>query len=64
MSMVKERIAAYMDRVVEHRRWFHQHPELSGQEKETAVSSPPYLSIAGCTYRRSGAFRALHYGRR
>ena len=32
----------FYDRVVAHRRWLHAHPELSGQEKETAAY------IAGC----------------
>ena len=37
MSMVNEQIAVCLDKVIEYRRWFHQHPELSGQEKETAA---------------------------
>ena len=37
MSMVKEQIAVCLDKVIEYCRWFHQHPELSGQEKETAA---------------------------
>lgn len=37
MSMVNEQIAVCLDKVIEYRRWFHQHPELSGKEKETAA---------------------------
>ena len=33
----KERIALAQDSVIAHRRWLHAHPELSGQEKETAA---------------------------
>ena len=32
-----DEIAAVQNAVVEHRRWLHAHPELSGQEKETAA---------------------------
>ena len=32
-----DRINAVKDTVVEHRRWLHAHPELSGQERETAA---------------------------
>lgn len=32
-----DKIGAVKDIVVEHRRWLHAHPELSGQEKETAA---------------------------
>ena len=34
---LKERIALAQDSVIAHRRWLHAHPELSGQEKETAA---------------------------
>ena len=34
---LKERIALTQDSVIAHRQWFHAHPELSGQEKETAA---------------------------
>lgn len=34
---MKERIALVQDSVIAHRRWLHVHPELSGQEKETAA---------------------------
>ena len=33
----KERIALVQDSVIAHRRWLHAHPELSGQEQETAA---------------------------
>jgi len=32
-----DRIRVVEERVAEHRRWLHAHPELSGQEKETAA---------------------------
>ena len=34
---LKGRIAAVRDSVIAHRQWLHAHPELSGQEKETAA---------------------------
>jgi amidohydrolase len=34
---VRELIAKYEKAVIEHYRWLHAHPELSGQEKETAA---------------------------
>lgn len=34
---LNERIAFVQDSVIAHRRWLHAHPELSGQEKETAA---------------------------
>lgn len=34
---LKERIALAQDSVIAHHRWLHAHPELSGQEKETAA---------------------------
>ena len=34
---LKERITLAQDSVIAHRRWLHAHPELSGQEKETAA---------------------------
>ena len=34
---LKGRIALVQDSVITHRRWLHAHPELSGQEKETAA---------------------------
>lgn len=37
MMRLADRINAVKDTVVEHRRWLHAHPELSGQEKGTAV---------------------------
>ena len=37
MSKVKELIAKYENTVVEHYHWLHAHPEVSGQEKETAA---------------------------
>lgn len=39
---LKDRIALVKDSVIAHRRWLHAHPELSGQEKETAA----YISAA------------------
>ena len=37
MERVKELIDQYQDTVVEHYHWLHAHPEVSGQEKETAA---------------------------
>lgn len=34
---LKERIVLAQDSVIAHRRWLHAHPELSGQEQETAA---------------------------
>ena len=34
---LRKRIAFVQDSVIAHRRWLHAHPELSGQEKETAA---------------------------
>ena len=34
---LKERIALAQDSVIAHRRWLHAHPELSGQERNTAA---------------------------
>ena len=37
MAEVKELIQKYLPQVLEHRRHIHAHPELTGQEKETAA---------------------------
>lgn len=37
MEQVKALIRQYEETVVEHYHWLHAHPELSGQEKETAA---------------------------
>lgn len=37
MINIDDKIDAIWQSVVEHRRWLHAHPELSGQEKETAA---------------------------
>jgi len=34
---LKDRIALVQDTVIAHRQWLHAHPELSGQEQETAA---------------------------
>ena len=34
---MEKRISAVWNTAIEHRRWLHAHPELSGQEKETAA---------------------------
>lgn len=36
MNNVKQLASRYYSKMVEYRRYFHQHPELSGKEKETA----------------------------
>ena len=33
---IDELIKKYKEKVIEHYKWLHAHPELSGQEKETA----------------------------
>ena len=37
MPELKELIQKYLPQVLEHRHHIHQHPELTGQEKETAA---------------------------
>ena len=37
MSELRSIIDKYWEKVKEHRRWLHQHPEPSGQEKETSA---------------------------
>jgi len=37
MKQVETLVNHYYDKVVEYRRWIHAHPEVSGQEKETAA---------------------------
>ena len=37
MEHIKELIAKYRDVVLEHYHWLHAHPELSGEEKESAA---------------------------
>ncbi len=37
MKQVHELVAKYQAKAVEHRRWLHAHPELSGQEKNSAA---------------------------
>ncbi len=39
-------------RVVEHRRWFHQHPELGFEEKETSDYIATHLKKAGIPFKR------------
>ncbi len=39
-------------RVVEHRRWFHQHPELGFEEKETSDYIAAHLKKAGIPFKR------------
>lgn len=37
MNRIETVIAQYWERIVAYRRWIHAHPELSGQEKNTAA---------------------------
>ena len=37
MERVDLLVEKYKETVLEHYRWLHQHPELSGQEKESAA---------------------------
>ena len=37
MINLENRINAILDSAIKHRRWLHAHPELSGQEKDTAA---------------------------
>lgn len=49
MINLENRINAVWDTVITHRRWLHAHPELSGQEKETAAYIASALRNIGLT---------------
>ena len=36
-NLIEKAVATYMDDVIAWRRHIHQHPEVSGQEKETST---------------------------
>lgn len=55
MMDLELRISNVMDAVIAHRRWLHAHPELSGQEKNTA----DYIASA---LRQMGLTPAEHIG--
>ena len=46
---LKNRINGVWDTVIEHRRWLHAHPELSGQEQDTAAYIASALRSIGLT---------------
>ena len=46
---LENRISAVMDTVIKHRRWLHAHPEVSGQEKNTAAYIAAALREMGLT---------------
>ena len=47
MGEVRQRIAACTEQVIEHRRWFHAHPELSGKETQSAAYIADALRAMG-----------------
>ena len=49
MTKVEKLINSVWDKVLCHRKWFHAHPELSGQEKNTASYLMQALSEMGLT---------------
>lgn len=49
MTDLENRINAVYDAVIQHRRWLHQNPELSGQEKHTAAYIADCLRKMGLT---------------
>lgn len=60
MAMLSmERKTAGLPHVVELRRWFHQHPELSYQEKETAQHIIQELELLGIPYVYGGVGRGI-----
>lgn len=46
---LKNRINGVWDTIIEHRRWLHAHPELSGQEQDTAAYIASALRSIGLT---------------
>ncbi len=51
---VKETVGAYKDYLIEMRRWFHLHPELSGEEFETSKKIREELDKMGIEWRECG----------
>ena len=49
MMDLENRVSAVLDTAIRHRRWLHGHPELSGQEKETAAYIAAALRSIGLT---------------
>jgi len=49
LKQVHDLIAKYWDKVREHRIWLHEHPELSGKEKESAAYIAGVLREMGLT---------------
>ena len=47
MAELKELIQKYLPQILEHRRHIHAHPELTGQEKETAAYIAETLRAMG-----------------
>ena len=50
---LKNRINGVWDTVVGHRRWLHAHPELSGQEQDTAAYIAAALEDIGLSPTRN-----------
>ncbi len=46
-------VAERIPELIQHYRWFHQHPELSGEERETAQYIIAQLEKHGIAYRHS-----------
>ncbi|MDR2979152.1 MAG: amidohydrolase [Bacteroidales bacterium] len=51
MNTVKQLAVRYYSKIVEYRRHFHQHPELSGQEKNTAEYICSFLDLLEIPYQ-------------
>jgi len=54
-ALVSPELAAW---VISLRRWFHAHPELSGEERETQVKVLSELAALGIEHRLAGCRNA------
>jgi metal-dependent amidase/aminoacylase/carboxypeptidase family protein len=54
MERVDLLVEKYQETVLEHYRWLHQHPEVSGQEKESAAYIAAALRKIGLVESHSG----------
>lgn len=50
-NLIEKAVATYMDDVIAWRRHIHQHPEVSGQEKETSTYIQGVLDSLGIPYK-------------
>ena len=53
MERVDLLVEKYQETVLEHYRWLHQHPELSGEEKESAAYIAAQLRKMGLEPREN-----------